>query len=315
MIWIFAFAEMIRDFAKNKRIFGATSASNTVDAPLHTESSVDAKAEYKRAKKEAQSAFNDTKFYRTYQTSQLGVVYTMNDLLRSAIISKGKLEEMEMHIAASHFFPHMFAHIGICVSLLSGNDLWYEMLVYLAIGFIGGQLLSLSSRFIIYNLIVNIIATFYNAIQRFFIVDIVLFALYVFYLKQWWRILVHISIFFVIQSIFEMFFHKERCKTLNRYAIHHIPELLNNVARKFADDINDSDDTLQSKTTPSDENRLAELEAELKKIPVAKVKQWYADGKLTEEQYKSIAKKYNNLRREINDIKERTALLQSLDEE
>ena len=64
-----------------------------------------------------------------------------------------------------------------------------------------------------------------------------------------------------------------------------------------------------------DETRLAELEAELKKIPVAKVKQWYADGKLTEEQYKSIAKKYNNLRREINDIKERMELLQSVDDE
>lgn len=62
----------------------------------------------------------------------------------------------------------------------------------------------------------------------------------------------------------------------------------------------------------SDEARLAELEAELKKIPVAKVKKWYADGKLTDEQYKAIALKYNTLKKERDDIKERLELLKNI---
>lgn len=61
-----------------------------------------------------------------------------------------------------------------------------------------------------------------------------------------------------------------------------------------------------------DETRLAEIEAELKKIPVAKVKQWYAHGKLTDEQYKAIALKYNTLKKERDDIKERLELLKSI---
>ncbi|MBR6779746.1 MAG: hypothetical protein IKM24_01845 [Clostridia bacterium] len=62
----------------------------------------------------------------------------------------------------------------------------------------------------------------------------------------------------------------------------------------------------------ADETRLAEIEAELKKIPVAKVKQWHADGKLSEEQYKSIAQKYNALKKERADILERMELLRNI---
>jgi hypothetical protein len=70
--------------------------------------------------------------------------------------------------------------------------------------------------------------------------------------------------------------------------------------------------TDSSSSINSDETRLAEIEAELKKIPVAKVKQWYADGKLSEEQYKSIARKYNALKKERADILERMELLQNI---
>lgn len=55
----------------------------------------------------------------------------------------------------------------------------------------------------------------------------------------------------------------------------------------------------------SDEARLAELRAELRKIPVQKVKQWYAEGKLTDEQYRTVAKKYNTIRKEMTEIQKR----------
>lgn len=55
----------------------------------------------------------------------------------------------------------------------------------------------------------------------------------------------------------------------------------------------------------ADETRLAELRTELQKIPVQKVKQWYAEGKLTEEQYRIVAKKYSAIRKEMAEIQER----------
>ncbi len=54
-----------------------------------------------------------------------------------------------------------------------------------------------------------------------------------------------------------------------------------------------------------DRARYLELKEELKKFPVQKIKQWYAEGKLTEEQYKASARKYNAIRKEMNEIKER----------
>ncbi len=57
----------------------------------------------------------------------------------------------------------------------------------------------------------------------------------------------------------------------------------------------------------ADKSRLAELRAEIQKIPVQKVKQWYDEGKLTEEQYRIVAKKYNVIRKEMIEIQERLA--------
>lgn len=62
-----------------------------------------------------------------------------------------------------------------------------------------------------------------------------------------------------------------------------------------------------------DDIRLEELETELRKIPVRKVKQWHSDGKITDEQYKAVARKYNAIRKEIADIKERMELLNTID--
>ena len=64
----------------------------------------------------------------------------------------------------------------------------------------------------------------------------------------------------------------------------------------------------------SDEARLSELNEELKKIPVAKVKKWHEEGKLTDEQYKSIARKYNTMLKERDEIQERMELIKSLEE-
>ena len=67
-------------------------------------------------------------------------------------------------------------------------------------------------------------------------------------------------------------------------------------------------------TLAIDKTRLTEIQTALQKIPASKVKQWYADGKITEEQYRSIARKYNSLRKEMKEIQERIELLQEIDE-
>ena len=66
-----------------------------------------------------------------------------------------------------------------------------------------------------------------------------------------------------------------------------------------------SNDNMPKDPCAADESRLAELRAELQKIPVPKVKQWYAEGKLTEEQYRIVAKKYSAIRKEMTEIQER----------
>lgn len=63
----------------------------------------------------------------------------------------------------------------------------------------------------------------------------------------------------------------------------------------------------------TDEVRLAELSEELKKIPVAKVKQWHNEGKITDEQYKTVARKYNEIRKEMKEIKERAELAKQIE--
>ena len=63
----------------------------------------------------------------------------------------------------------------------------------------------------------------------------------------------------------------------------------------------------------TDEARLAELSEELKKIPVSKVKQWHNEGKITDEQYKTVARKYNEIRKEMKEIKERAELAKSIE--
>ena len=54
-----------------------------------------------------------------------------------------------------------------------------------------------------------------------------------------------------------------------------------------------------------DRHRYVELAQELKNFPVPQIKQWYAEGKLTEEQYKTSARKYNAIRKEMDEIKAR----------
>lgn len=73
--------------------------------------------------------------------------------------------------------------------------------------------------------------------------------------------------------------------------------------------------SMQSRTNGanSDRSRLAELEEELQKIPVAKVKRWHAEGRITDEQFRTIAKRYNQLKKERNEIQERLSLLEYID--
>jgi hypothetical protein len=63
----------------------------------------------------------------------------------------------------------------------------------------------------------------------------------------------------------------------------------------------------------AEEARYRELEAEIRKIPAKKVKEWHAEGKLTDEQFLQIAKKYNKLRTEMRDIRERIEVLKQIE--
>lgn len=68
----------------------------------------------------------------------------------------------------------------------------------------------------------------------------------------------------------------------------------------------------ENESRNADKKRLEELRTELKKIPVSKVKQWHSEGKLTDEQYRTVAKKYNSMKKEFFEIQARLA--QSEDE-
>jgi len=85
------------------------------------------------------------------------------------------------------------------------------------------------------------------------------------------------------------------------------------------------EETLPSSTTPHEDDKEAlsrqlseeqqrylSLKEELAKIPVERVKQWYHNGTLTETQFRTIVRKYNTIVREMKDIKDRLALLESL---
>ena len=65
---------------------------------------------------------------------------------------------------------------------------------------------------------------------------------------------------------------------------------------------------IEQKSFDAEQEQLRMLKYELSKIPVAKVKQWYADGKLTDEQYKITVKKYNSLCAKIKEIETKLSL-------
>ena len=62
-----------------------------------------------------------------------------------------------------------------------------------------------------------------------------------------------------------------------------------------------------------DSERLSIIENELKKFSVPKIKKWHAEGRITDEQFRTIAKRYNQLKKERNEIQERLALLEYID--
>lgn len=73
-----------------------------------------------------------------------------------------------------------------------------------------------------------------------------------------------------------------------------------------------------TKTTVEDqiaaeEARYRELAAEIRKIPAQKVKEMHAEGAITDEQFMQIAKRYNKLRAEMRDIRERIEVLKQIE--
>ena len=420
-----------------------------------------------------------------YQTApeSRGVYYYMDDYLHLKLIEKSMLsskkinylEVFEHQIEASFFYPLFFAHLNILISILCGAKSEIAICASLVVGFIIGTLLSLSANFVFYLLPINKIMTFYNFINKYFVVDIALFFVYIFVVKKWWTIFVHIGIFAVLCFLKgalttharENFSNKlaekwldddsgniiktEKNKssesteakydsknngilikvikkyilvsclvTVAGYVLLLILEIIKgNTKPLFIADLlieliislplnfitlllpeiliryksikkpttkiiaflislahyilysivfsflceefiryglwwlllqckimteqQECSDTQEEYKEPyidqngkhftepaeelpiihektidtdisADEARLSELNEELKKIPVAKVKKWHEEGKLTDEQYKSIARKYNTMLKERDEIQERMELLKNIDE-
>ncbi len=340
MIWILAFSGITHTLSQNKMAFGTHTSESKASAPLREKSPVSAKNNRIKVN------FNTPQEYRVYRSEQSGVEYWMNQWLYTALVSKSAhdktdyLGRFELFVAASESYPCLFAHIFMAISLILQYDSWYAVFGSLCAGFVTGTILSLSAGFIIYNIIFNYITVVYNFLKRIFVVDIIFFVVYIFVLNAWWMIFVHIIVFLLLFFVSGFITTKPRSTAINNLALHYLPELKyeqnekveetepenksdvesNIKARQksstsFTDESNigiQTQSTFNINEYSADETRLAEIEAELKKIPVAKVKQWYADGKLSEEQYKSIARKYNTLKKERADILERMELLRNI---
>ncbi len=74
----------------------------------------------------------------------------------------------------------------------------------------------------------------------------------------------------------------------------------------------EDDEEALARQLSAEVKRYMYLKEELSKIPVERVKQWHSEGTITEEQYRTIVRKYNSIVREMKDIKDRLALLKSI---
>lgn len=78
------------------------------------------------------------------------------------------------------------------------------------------------------------------------------------------------------------------------------------------DEPSETDRDAISSQLQEEQHKYLALKEKIDKIPVERVKQWYNDGTITEEQYRTIVRKYNSIVREMKDIKDRLSLLKSL---
>lgn len=130
------------------------------------------------------------------------------------------LEVFENFVSASEFYSHALAHLGMFIAVVGGYTAWWKIVLGLIIGFITGKILSCVPHFIAHNAIGNIFMGFvYNKIQVYFIIDIALFVCYIFLIKTWWMIPIHIAAFFLAQNVFGLVFSKARDNALEKLAL------------------------------------------------------------------------------------------------
>lgn len=101
--------------------------------------------------------------------------------------------------------------------------------------------------------------------------------------------------------------------------------ILSDIPEEDTEDTKQSPEPVKPKTLPAptkttvedqiaaEEARYRELAAEIRKIPAQKVKEMHAEGAITDEQFMQIAKRYNKLRAEMRDIRERIEVLKQIE--
>lgn len=152
----------------------------------------------------------------TYKTlrKNIGITYYVDKTLHQMLWQKGVdcFQMFEHKIEASARYPHIFAHTLTIISLLSGANQWWQLLICLMCGYILGSVLSLSCTFITYLVPLNSLMIFYNVLQKFFIFDILIFVLYIVKIELWWMIPIHIVISILVSKQNQTRTNKERLK-------------------------------------------------------------------------------------------------------
>ncbi|MBE6598739.1 MAG: hypothetical protein E7638_04790 [Ruminococcaceae bacterium] len=180
---------------------------------------------------------SDKRLYETRVGGLRGVRYSLDESLYFQLFTRSPsplnhspawmekcqdmilLESFENFVATSEFYSHATAHIGVLIAILTGATNWWQIVLAITIGFFIGKVFSCIPSFITNNPIGNMFMAFlYNRVQVYFILDIAFFVCYVFLLKTWWMIPVHIAVFFLIQQIFGFLFMKSRNTSLNKLA-------------------------------------------------------------------------------------------------
>lgn len=168
--------------------------------------------------------FFNRSYIAMHRTSNMGVVYPLIEdedteyifNSESVHLFEERIRFFESKVEQSEFYTHYFAHIFIVIAA-AGIRIWWTVPIALLLGYLLGAFLKTRPGFImVSNKFIPM--PLYNAIQRFFVVDIALFFVYIFFLKAWWLIPIHISEFFLLQNSVSVLIRKKQAVALREVA-------------------------------------------------------------------------------------------------